>query len=294
MTNWDAGDTLTLTLESDFNLGALNSADPLDYDINTGVEETVVASGGCGASDAIEITSIAGQVITFTACPNFTPPGTNSTITIEIGTNATTGGTGDSQITNPTVAGSYTVDFAGTIGDTGTAAVYIVDDDTVVVTANVDPTFTFIISSPTCSLGTLLTSTISTCNYYLAVGTNAAGGAVITIQDVDDGDGTTGLDLDSNPATALTPVAEDNVVGPAGTEEYGIAVAGGSAWSEAGDFTDDDTPIPTSLTTLVNTPGPVDDIVANRTTVTHRASISGTSPAGTYSQAVQFIATGTF
>ena len=294
--NWDTGDTLTLTLQSDFDLTALSSADPLDYDINTGVEETIVAAGGCGASDAIEITSIAGQVITFTACGSYTPPGTNATIVIQIGTNATTGGAGDSQITNPTVAGSYTVDFAGTIGDSNSCMVAIVDDDSVIITATVDPTFTFIISSPTCALGALDTVSVKTCNYYLAVGTNATGGAKITIQAISDGTNAK-LNSDANPADDVDDIVDDSLV-TTGAEGYGISLAGGAVWTEVNNvgfnFAVDDTPIPSALKEILSVTGPVADTVANRSTVTHRAAISPTSPAGLYSQTIQYIATGTF
>src|SRR3989338_5382107 len=61
--------------------------------------------------------------------------GANATITVEIGTNATTGGTGTNQITNPSV-GSYEITVAVGNSDTGTTLVAIVD--VVTVTAAVE------------------------------------------------------------------------------------------------------------------------------------------------------------
>ena len=149
---WDAGDTITLEFETGFDLTGLANTDALDYDIvtdtgGTPTEETIVVSG-CGATDEIEITSISGQIITFTACGSYTAPPTASGIEIEIGLNATSPSQGDTQIENPAKsAGEGTadirgIDINGTVGDTGTAYVAIIEGVTVSVTVAESLTFT--------------------------------------------------------------------------------------------------------------------------------------------------------
>lgn len=155
--NWAAGETLTLTFDTGFVLTTLANTDPLDYDIKTDtggtpVDEAIVAAGGCASNDAIEITSIVGQVITFTACGSYTAPGNGKTYEIQIGLNALQGGDGNSQITNPGksagvgTADIKTVGLAGTIGanDVGTALVAIIEGIAVSVTVDESLSFSIV------------------------------------------------------------------------------------------------------------------------------------------------------
>lgn len=154
---WAANETLTITFNAGFNLSALANTDPLDYDIKTDTggtptDESIVAAGGCATNDAIEITSIVGQVITFTACNSYTNPGNGKTYEIQIGLNATLGGNGNSQITNPSksagigTADIRTVDLAGSIGanDVGTALVAIIEGIAVSVTVDESLSFSIV------------------------------------------------------------------------------------------------------------------------------------------------------
>ncbi len=164
------------------------------------------------------------------------------------------------------------------------------EQEGVTITATIDPYFTFQISSDTCALGTLTTDSVNTCQYTLAVGTNANNGAVITIQAISDGTNAY-LNRDGAPDTYINDITENTLV-TAGSEGYGIAVTAGSGWTEEGDFNDDDTPIPSSVTNILSTSGPILSSVSS--TITHKAAISTTTESGTYSQTVQYIATGTF
>lgn len=172
-TAWDAGDTVTLTVETagqTFDLSALSTADPNDYDITVGAtEETIVAAGNCATTDAIEINDIntTTDVITFTACGSYTAEAAGSAVVIEIGDNATSGATGDSKITNPAKvnategdADTYFIDIGGTVGDTGTAMVAIVEG--VAVNVTVQETLDLDITEETnanCGTATDLTGT---------------------------------------------------------------------------------------------------------------------------------------
>jgi len=234
--------------------------------------------------------NVSGQVITFTSGTDTITAG--YCVQILIGTNAWWQSSGNTQIINGDADDDDTISIAGTFGDTGTLMVDILGEgeNQVIVTATVEPSFTFTISSNTCALGTLTTGSVSTCSYTLAVGTNADNGAKITIQAISDGTNAY-LNKDGAPGTYIDNIAEDSTV-TAGTEGYGIKVEAGSGWTEEGDFNDDDTPIPSSVTDILSTTGPIES--TDTSTITHRAAISTTTESGTYSQTVQYIATGTF
>ena len=289
-TNWDAGDTLTITFDASFDTSGLASTDATDYDINTGTEETVVVAG-CGATDEIEITSIAADVITFTACAGYTAPGTGSTITIEIGTNATTVGTGDTQIVNPGALSSYKISFAGTIGDTGSVAVGIGNDDQVSITATVDPILDFDVTDTTVALGTLSTSTVSSDTATMTASTNAGSGYSITVS---------GATLDTGSATidAMAVAATSSV----GSEQFGLNLknnttpnvgteaSGGSGVASAGYNTADNFKFATGET--------VASTASTSTTTTYTmsyiANIGSNTDAGSYAATHTYIATGNF
>jgi len=292
-----AGQTITVTFASGFTLTGLDFG---DFDFAEGstnncstatFTEKVLAATPSGATWGVGISS---QVVTITSATGTVTA--SRCVRIKIGLNANTpaddpagDATADAQITNPS-SGSKTISFAGTFTDTGSLAVAIVDNEQVSITATVDPTFTFTISANTCALGTLAIGSVKTCNYTLAVGTNADDGAVITIQAISDGTNAY-LNKDGAPDIYINDIAEDGTV-TLGTEGYGVAVTAGADWVEAGDFNDDDTPIPSSATNILTTAGPIASSVTS--TITHRAAISDITEAGTYSQTVQYIATGTF
>ena len=196
----------------------------------------------------------------------------------------------------------------GADSDFGATMFYVNGGNDVTVTGLVTATLAFSITDPadqntaltnnTCALGTLTQAAVSDCSYRLKVETNATNGFDATIQ--------AATDLGSGAAT-LTNIAEDGTV-TAGIEGYGMqfapATAGGrnagtGAYDQPavaqGDFTDDDTPVPTSPTSLVS----YDDgfrvaALADTSLVTHVAAISGGTPAGYYTQEVTYRVTGNF
>jgi hypothetical protein len=138
--------TFTITLEEEFN----STSSPLDledFDVATGtaLTENTLDYNCSGSAHMSVATSTTANTFTFTVClgnGGAIPAG--GTTTVEIGTNATTTGTGDTQIVNPLVADSYDVTIQTSAGDVSKTLVAIIDD--VVVTAAVDPTLTFVIS----------------------------------------------------------------------------------------------------------------------------------------------------
>ncbi len=127
-------DTITINLSS-WTTGAVNFNDiDLLHGPVTGLEtnNTLAAAAGVNIWGA----SFAGGILTLTP-PTNSAPGTinpNDYITIYIGTNATGG---VNQLTNPAVAGSYTITIAGGFGDMGQVAQAIMTNSGVSVDATV-------------------------------------------------------------------------------------------------------------------------------------------------------------
>ena len=167
--------------------------------------------------------------------------GAGATVTIEIGTNATNGATGDTQITNPATSTSYEIEVDVAGNDTGSTRVAIVD--TVTVSASVDTLFTFEVTGVTSGtlvntadstggdttateipFGELLADTASTAAQNLEVSTNAANGFVVTVQTDQQLSSANGADIDGfrNGNYDATPVAwESPGVTPGNENEYG-------------------------------------------------------------------------
>lgn len=206
--DFSAGDTLVLTFDSNFDTSGFASTDAIDYDITiNGTEETIVDSTDTCLDDEIEITTVASDVFTFTACAGFVGEAAGTVIVIEIGTHATSGGTGNTQIVNPT-AGAYSLTVDTT--DEDAQDTVIVVTTAVTVSATIDETLTLTVagvadSSCTTTGGTTITSTASTIPYatittetfydicqQLTAATNAAGGYTVTVYTV------AGLDSGAN------------------------------------------------------------------------------------------------
>lgn len=206
-----------------------------DLDVTDDGAEILLGATAQGSQWAVSTTTS-----TITITTSGANVGSSSVIAIEIGTNATSGATGDSQITNPAGAGSYEISIGGTMVDSGSTRVAIIDD--VVVTANVDTTFTFTISGVGTSttinggatttagsstatsipFGTLAAGTTTVMAQELSVTTNAANGFVVTVEQSGNLESSTGAIIDgfingayTNSPTAWT--APSAIVSNAGT-----------------------------------------------------------------------------
>ncbi|MCC7304303.1 hypothetical protein IT418_02735 [bacterium] len=190
--------------------------------------------------------------------------------------------------------------------DYGSALIYVGSANVVTVTASVNPALSFIIrnsadngNTNTCALGVLSLIAVNTCSYRLKVTTNAGSGFVVQVNSDGDlrksGSGNVADNLD------IDLVAEDSTV-TSGIEGYGIALTGGSITggtvTEAGDFSDDDTPLPISSATNIlttngtNNPGGTD--TTNTALVTHRAAMDGDTTTGNYTQLVTYTVSASF
>ncbi|MBU0597770.1 hypothetical protein KKF61_02095 [Patescibacteria group bacterium] len=286
-----AAETFTVTFPASFASG-LNGIDFADIDVNDGGEKTLAAV----CSDATWGAAVAVRTITFTSCTDTIDA--SDTVTIEIGLNAAAG---DTQIVNPVAANNLNIDIAGTMTDSGSLGISIIADDSVAVTAQVDPSITFTISDVAVGFGDLSASTgrwattggggdaseiMPTAGHTMTVATNADNGWAITYN---------GATLTSGANTITVASIDEDSDGAPGSEEFGISastdldatIASGYERDATADFAF----VAGTTTTLVS------EIVPTATetiTVSYLANIAGNTEAGNYSTAITYIATATF
>lgn len=259
------GNTVTLTFEAGFNIASVVTGD-------------VTVEGA-----AVTSASPSGQVLTIT-CGSSNVVAASGTADIVIS---------NGHITNPGSAGDYTITIGGTFGDTGVIAIPIVTDDQIAVTGDIGFSITFSLSTTTCSLGTLTTGAVGSCGpFTYTVGTTAAGGYTVTVQDEGSG---------SNPglyksATPTHLVASSTATLAAGTEGYGIqgAVNSGSQTIAAVYLktSNDVGGLNRTATTISSyTSATSSNHVTN---VTAKAAIAAGTYAGSYADTLTFLATGNF
>ncbi len=306
--------------EGPFVLGAVAFD---DVDIRDDGTDLSVAAG-CGGTEEVGFSTTTNQ-ITLQFCPgDGASLAANGTTTIEIGTHATFGATGNAQLTNPGV-GSYEINITAGSQDSGATRVAIISP--VVVTAAVDTSFTFTVAglggtgdvnsepitgtstATTIPFGTLTANTASTAAQQLSVATNASYGFAVTVQVDQQLLSSTGADIDGfiDGAYTSTPVAWQPPSGSISNE---------NSWGHWGITTEDAT-LTAGLTDPFNasstgqlfvsastTPvevfrhnGPSDGTTANigRTRVGYKVEISPLQEAGDdYNATLTYVATPVF
>lgn len=290
-----AGGTMTITFPAGFTMGTFNVN---NVDLSTGASCSSISSERTLAASASGSTwgvAQATQTITITSGTDTITAG--HCVEVEIGSNATSGATGSTQITNPATPGTYQITIGGTFGDTGSTSVQIIADDQVVVTATVDQTLSFSISDNTTEFGTLGSgaakyaddsagNAASVVAHNLVAGTNAAGGYIITYN---------GTNLQSGANIIDAATITGDVDGTPGSEQYALSLSksGGSATvTSAYDQASNNWAfVPSTTTTLVT-----QTAVEASTTydVRYIANIATLTPAGSYSSTINYIATATF
>jgi len=288
----DADETIILTFDNSTSIPV--ALDYTDIDLKDDAAELTLAAAPSGSTWGVVRTS--STVITFTN--GDTPIGNTSVVEIQIGTHATAGVTGDQQITNGS-AGTTTLALSGTMGNpdiTGTAAMSIIADDQVVITATVAPTITFTIGDTTTEFGTLSSSAATwadnaggsatdTSAFNLTVATNATGGYVVSYN---------GATLTSGSDTINVASLSANADGNPGTEEFGqsISTNGDATIVDGYRHADPDwTWVASTTTTIISETGPT---ATETFSMYYLANITGATEAGAYSTTVTYIATATF
>lgn len=307
-----AGETIKITFPSGFSYALLDFGD-LDFQVN-GTDQTLAASPS-GATWGVSTTS---STVTLTSGTGTVAAG--ATTTIKIGTNASFGGGGVHQITNPT-AGSYVINVAGTQVDHADTRVMILSK--VTVTAVVDTAFTFTVAGINAGVAiagattTTATSTATTMPFAtttvnaqntiaqtLSVTTNARNGFVVTVNADQNLTSATGADIDTftNGTSVATPATW--------TSPTGTLAAGEAGWGHEGVSSDDDLNtnefngglkyagnfVGSARQVFSNT-GPADGTTQNQglAHVLYSIQISALQEAGTdYTQTLTYVATPTF
>jgi len=287
-----AGGTMTVTFPAGFTMTSIVFGDvDLSWGATTGYEnnDTAAQALATTASGATWGASVTGQVLTITSASSTIPSG--SKVIIEIGTNATYGGTGTHQIVNNATPAAYTVSVGGTFGDTGSFVIVIVTDEQVAVTGSIDPSLTFTLSANSTTFGTLTTGAVATAtpSITLTVGTNANSGYTISVKDQG-----TGAVAGLYNAGTSTNIASGTANLSAGTEGYGIQASSATATisspynvssNNVGALSVNSTPLATYSTVTAS----------NHTiSVAHLAAISLTTKPGAYTDTLTYYVTANF
>ena len=145
-----AGEKVVVDFPAGFNLPTNLNYE--DVDLKIAAADVALAATPSGATWGVSVTTGDGGVITITSGTGTI--GAGVTVEIEIGRNATYGVAGIEQISNPTTVGLYqiwvktTTAANATIDDTY-IGVYIIPDDSVLITATVDPVLALVLHGGT-------------------------------------------------------------------------------------------------------------------------------------------------
>lgn len=303
------GETIELSFPS-FDLTGIGQED-IDLLINTvnkPAAEWSVVNGGSTLTITIDTGSIAAS----------------DDVRILIGSNATNEGVPDSQIVNPGAEGSYEINLAGTMDDTGSTRVVILT--AVTVSATVDTIFTFSVAgtaagtelfpggatttgssaSTSIAFGTLTANQATTSAQLLTVETNAANGYVVTVQVDGELRSSTGEQIyshngGSNSTTAWNSPTNPTVGTPSTYGYWGITSDDAVIPSRTGDEFDADglyiAATSTQARDVMAHTGPTVSTSGRgvgTTTVGYKVEISALQAAGDYSTTLTYVATPTF
>jgi len=235
-------------------------------------------------------------------------PGESYTLTVCTGDTVAAGAIAftidNNEITNPAGAGVYKIDVTTTAGtpDSGSLALAVIADDTVNVTATVDPSVTFSISDVAIGFGVLSATEEcwangtppAACNstneaaHTFQLGTNATDGVALTY---------TGATLTSNSDTIAVATIAGDADGTPTTEQFAIGFDDNAATFTFADTAAYDESannfkfVATGTNAILSIAGPV---AATTIDAHYIANISAATEAGSYSTAITYIATGTF
>lgn len=303
-----SGQTVTLTFGAAFTTSSIVLG---DIDFATGnsgtcssasyTDQTLVASG---ATSSQWNTTFSSSVLTITSGGASATSAAGNCMRFLIGTNAS-GGT--NQITNGS-AGASTATVVANVNagtDTGTLFIPIITNDQVTISATVDPTISFSISSTSVTFGSLSASTgrwatgsganasaatdptTSNTAHTLTVGTNASTGYTVTY-------------IGALPTSGANTIAAATITGDSdgtpGTNQFALCGKGTSgspsvvstylcATNSNYNFAAGTT------TTLFTASAPASSDVVS---VAYLANIASSKQAGTYTTTLTYVATGNF
>ncbi len=262
---------------------ALGLAEDIDVVFPAGFDVSAATLGT--ATPAATGISIAGQTVTVDITAAQAAAQAYS-ITIE-------------NVTNPAATGSHVFAVNADNGDSGQITVFVVTDDQVLITAQVNQTINFAVSDNSIGFGDLDVANVRyatgdtlgalaepTSAHTLTAGTNATGGYTISVL----GDTLNG----NGGADTITRIGDADVL-TAGTEQFGLDVdyaSGGVALTIAAPFdaygmTDS----ATVAETIASNAGPTADNIYD---VNYVANIEALTEAGAYSTTMTYTMTANF
>ncbi len=269
-----------------------------DFSAVTGMTMVANLAGCAGATDEVYPSvdaSAPGESYTLTVCTGDTVPAGAIAFTID-----------NNEITNPAGAAVYKVDIT-TTADSGSLALPIVADDTVSVTATVDPSVTFSISDVAIGFGVLsatsdcwaLATPPAACDtafpptaaHTFSLGTNATTGVALTYSGA--------LMTAAGGTITAATIAGDTTdpVGSNAAEQFAIGFDDNAATFTFADTSAYDQNagnykfVAGATTAILSSGGPV---AATTIDAHYLANITAATEAGAYSTAITYIATGTF
>ena len=259
-------------------------------------DKTLAATAAAGTWGA----AIAADVLTLTP-PTDAASGeidAGYCVQVQIGTNAA-GGT--NQINNPADTNTHVLEIAGNFGDDGQFALDFVADDSVNVTATVDPSITFAISDTAIGFGDLTSANARWANaaatgsdtdvaaHTISIGTNATDGYIVTYN---------GATLTSGSDTITVAALTDNADGNPGTEEFGMGFSTDGDATIATGYDHNATPanrdwtfVASTTTTIASETGPT---ATETISAYYLGNIAANTEAGSYSTDITYLATATF
>jgi hypothetical protein len=293
---------ITLTWQSGFTFSSAGSGDvTITHGPTLGTEysETIAATAG---ANQWGVATWSGQIATLlTPTASWThniASGDYVIITIA-----------STHETNPSSAGSYTVAIATTAAspDTGTLAVPIVASSpsaVVAVSATVLPIITFSNDHNSVGFGNLsytaatyansgaTGSTTDTTAHTLTIVTNAPSGYSLTYNGANPTSGSNHI-----PTANGTTTIASSASGTPGTEQFAISATApttgtiASGYANVGSSSDAWKFVPSAATALASSTGPAaSDAIAMH----YLANIAGSTPVGSYTTSITYIATGNF
>jgi hypothetical protein len=301
-TGISAGQNITLTFPAQYTMGTF-SVNNVDFGTSTSascasINQETLSSSPSGSTWGV---AQAGQVITITSGTSAIPA--NRCIQVKIGSNATFGGAGTSQITNPSSQNYYSLLIGGTFGDTGIITTNIINDDTVALSGTVSQSLTFSISTSTIYFGILSSGgakfasstntagdTTETIGHTLAVSTNAPSGFVLTVQ----GQTLTSLQNSANTITAIggtetASVPGNEQFGFRATESGGVGTAVSAPYASSTAYGYAATATSSSIVATGSGSTPTSTF-----SVRYLTNIGAVTEAGTYAANLVYIATANF
>lgn len=285
---------------ADFTLNAIGNWQTADFALSDGTRSSqapvaVGAAPSCsaGANNYTVTIDTTNNTFTITTCASWNASGANAAVTFVI--NGTTA-SGTGTMTNGSDVDSSVFTLTQSNGDTGTAALAIETNSVVSVSATVNPTLTFSNDDAAIGFGALSSgaATYATANaagsgsdsvaHTLSVGTNAVGGYALTYN---------GATLTSGLNTIAAATITGDANGTPGSAQFAIGAAltgSGSIASGYANSGPDWNFVPSTTTTLASHTAPASDTVAMH----YLANIASTTPAGSYTTSITYVATGTF